>query len=367
MSATPLSSVDDFPFHQTSDVIRHAGTSDRNFYDRYYFNLHASNSDLFAVMGMGQYPNLGVKDAFVVVRRGNAHHVVRASAVLSDRAQLEVGPIGIEVVQGLQELRFRVSDDEQHPVAMDVCWKAAMPAYLEPRQLIRRHGRVMFDSTRFAQTGYWEGYLRVGDERFDVTPDRWKGARDRSWGIRPVGESEPPGIQANTVGGSMQGMWNYAPMQFDDYSILYMCNELAGGERELEEAVRIWHDPERGQERLGRPEHAHKMNGTSTAIEEGVIRFPDAPGGVLEIRAIPMESLYVMVGTGYGLETDWRHGMYHGDDTLVQSLSLDMEKDKDRMFGLLDCAARFESSNGDVGYGLFEWMFIGPFPAYGVK
>ncbi len=53
-----LSSWDDFPVHQVADTIRHAGTSDRNFYDRYYFNMHASTDELFMVMGLGQYPNL---------------------------------------------------------------------------------------------------------------------------------------------------------------------------------------------------------------------------------------------------------------------------------------------------------------------
>ncbi len=49
-----LSSLDDFPLHQISEVIRHAGTSDRNFYDRCYFSLHASSDELFMVMGVGQ-------------------------------------------------------------------------------------------------------------------------------------------------------------------------------------------------------------------------------------------------------------------------------------------------------------------------
>ena len=360
-----LSPVDDFPFHQNADVISHVGTSDRNFYDRYYFNLHACNSDLFMVMGMGEYPNLGVKDAFAVVRRKDSHHVVRASGLLDNRADTTVGPIGVQVERGLESLRFFVEEDSQNPIAMDVKWTAAMPAFLEPRQTIRRHGRVMFDSTRFAQTGHWEGHLRVGKETFEVTPDTWKGARDRSWGVRPVGESEPPGIQAGQP--SMQGMWNYAPMQFDDYSIMCICNEHDGGERILEEAVRVWHDPKRAPEHLGKMEHRHQLNADKSFVEKGVFVFPDAVKGPLTIEAIPMEFLYVMVGTGYGLENDWRHGMYHGERTVVQKLSLDMQKDRDRMFGLVDCATRFESSNGDVGYGLFEWMFIGPFGQYGVK
>ena len=42
-----LSSWDDYPVHQIADTIRHVGTSDRNFYDRYYFNLHGSSGELF--------------------------------------------------------------------------------------------------------------------------------------------------------------------------------------------------------------------------------------------------------------------------------------------------------------------------------
>src|SRR5271157_5400655 len=66
-----LSPLDDYPVHQISEPMRHVGTSDRNFYDRYYFNIHGTgevhgtDDELFAVIGVGQYPNLSVADAFV--------------------------------------------------------------------------------------------------------------------------------------------------------------------------------------------------------------------------------------------------------------------------------------------------------------
>ena len=43
-----ISSWVDFPVHQTSLPVRYVATSDRNFYDRYYFNLHASSDELFS-------------------------------------------------------------------------------------------------------------------------------------------------------------------------------------------------------------------------------------------------------------------------------------------------------------------------------
>ena len=71
-----LSPLDDYPVHQISEPMRFVGTSDRNFYDRYYFNIHGTgevhgtDEELFAVIGVGQYPNLSVADAFVSVKWG---------------------------------------------------------------------------------------------------------------------------------------------------------------------------------------------------------------------------------------------------------------------------------------------------------
>lgn len=355
-----LSRMDDYPLHQIADTMRHVYTSDRNFYDRYYFNLHNSSDELFMVMGMGQYPTLAVQDAFVALRYGSSHRVVRASRELGDRCDTRVGPIRIEVVQGLEKLRF-VLEPNEWGLAMDLVWEGAIPAFLEPRQYVRRRGRVFFDSVRFAQTGCWSGTLEVDGVTHQVTPDRWKGSRDRSWGIRPVGEHEPAGIHERT--GGMQGMWNYCPMQFDDFSILYICNELNGGVRELEEAVRIWNDPEREPDWLGRPEYEHRFDADRKLIVSSTLRFPEAPGGELSVRCTPMLPMYVMIGTGYGVDPDWKHGMYKGP-LVVEGLSLDHARDRGRFFGLVDSPARFEMGD-EIGWGLFEYCFIGPFERYG--
>src|SRR5260370_34977167 len=108
---------------------------------------------------------------------------------------------------------------------------------------------------RFAQTGFWSGTLEVGGEHFDITPDRWWGTRDRSWGVRPVGEAEHPGIRQGE--GQLGGMGNYAPMQFPDFSILYILNETDDGERPPEEAVRIRAAPAPQAEWRGAPGFAH--------------------------------------------------------------------------------------------------------------
>jgi hypothetical protein len=74
-------------------------------------------------------------------------------------------------------------------------------------------------------------------------------------------------------------------------------------------------------------------------------------------------------GTGYGIDPDWRHGMYQGP-LVVQGRQMDYVADKASLFGLVDQVARFTQSggvaDGAVGHGLHEFFFIGDFPDYGL-
>ncbi|HEY3842257.1 MAG TPA: hypothetical protein VGL48_03315 [Acidimicrobiales bacterium] len=364
-----LSSWDDYPVHQAAEFIAHPATSDRNFYDRYYFNMHPSSDEWFAIFGFGQYPNLGVVDAFIDVRRGGEQHIVRASKPLSDRGDLSVGPIRIEVLEPLRRLRV-VVEPAGHSVAMDVTWEGHIPAVAEPRQYMRSKGKVVFDTQRLAQTGCWSGTLSVGGADIEVTPDRCWGTRDRSWGVRPVGEPETDGIRQGEL--VLGGMWNYFPMQFDDHAIMYICHERDDGERPLVQSERVWVDPDRGIDELGRSEHEHHLIPGTRVIDRSVVRFPEADGGAgLEITCTPLLANFVSVGTGYGIDADWRHGMYHGPDTVVGGLVLDVEATKGlAQYGIVDHVARFSypdrAGHEVVGHGLLEHGFFGPYHRYGL-
>ena len=107
-----ISSADDYPLHQTPEYIRHPAASDRNFYDRYYFNLHPSCDDYFAIFGLGQYPNLGTTDAFLAVTHDGTQRIMPASKPLVDRMDVSVGPLRVEVVEPMRELRITVDDED---------------------------------------------------------------------------------------------------------------------------------------------------------------------------------------------------------------------------------------------------------------
>ena len=79
-----LTPFDDYPIHQIPDPIDRVATSDRNFYDRYYFSMHDLKGEVFLVVALGVFPNIGVMDAFATATLGDQQWVVRASRELGD-------------------------------------------------------------------------------------------------------------------------------------------------------------------------------------------------------------------------------------------------------------------------------------------
>ncbi len=358
-----LSPLDDLPIHQIAEPVAHVGTSDRNFYDRYYFNLFEKRGAVMLTAGLGVYPNLGVADAFVAATHAGHQHVVRASRELADRTDTTVGPISIEVLEGLRRLHLR-STGTDAPVELDVTWDAAVPAFLEARHVNRRAARLTTDTARFAQTGFWTGRLRIGSEWFDVSAPEWGGGRDRSWGVRPVGEPEPPGRRSG--GGPGGFLWIYSTMQFDDFTILCILQEDRTGRRSLEQAVRIWPEAaERDPEPLGQVHHELEFAAGSRRVSAARLTFTPVQGPVLTIAIEPVATSFLSLGTGYGMDVDWRHGMYQGP-LAVQHRSYDLSDPEVLAsgYGLVDDLGRCEL-DGTVGFGLFENAVLGPNDRYG--
>ena len=241
--------LDEYPVHQTPLPMSRVATSDRNFYDRCYLNLHGPDGEVFLVTGLGVYPNLGVIDAYATARRGDRQWTVQFSGALAERSlEQQVGGYRIDVIEPLRELRLRCAPPDGE-IDFDLRWTAAFPAVHEEPHLMLSGGRPILDASRFSQLGRWSGRLRVADREFAVTPDQWGGARDRSWGIRPSGEPEPPGRAASEM--PLGFWWLYAPLQFERYAVIVILQENPDGHRTLNDAKRVW--PDGRVEQLGWP------------------------------------------------------------------------------------------------------------------
>lgn len=355
--------LDEFPLHQAPLSLAYPASSDRNFYDRAYFNAHDRTGDIFLISGYGIYPNLGVTDAFVTVGTGTRHVTARTSDALladNDRLHPTVGPYRIEVVEPLQKLRI-ISDTAEYGVGCDITWTGSFPAIDEPSHVMRQGGRVILDAMRFAQVGTWEGTIHVEGRDITVTPDTWLGTRDRSWGIRPVGEAEPPGRGAAEGGDDFGLWWVYVPLRFDDFALVVIVQEDANGHRILNEARRVWPAASgRPPEQLGWPEVTiHYRPGTRESTGATlVLRERDGTPVTVEVESLGAVALNC--GPGYGGDPDWSHGQWRGRGWVEGAVidTADPAVAGRVTFGVVDHVAR-AAVDGTVGYGLYEHGTIG--------
>ena len=360
-----LSPLDDYPVHQIAEPIRFVGTSDRNFYDRYYFQGHPRAGGLVLTAGLGAYPNRDVCDAFLAVSDGGAQRVVRASRQLGvDRTDTRCGPFRVEVVEPLRRLRV-VLEPGPYELACDLTWTGSIPCHWEPDQVIRHGAQLTTATKRFAQTSRLSGTLEVAGERFRVEPSGWWGNRDRSWGVRMgLGEPEAPG--ARTAQPRLGFFWIYCIAQFEAFSLLALVEEDREGRRRLSHATRVWNDPARPVEDLGHVEHAIELAPGTRCARRGALRFERRGGATTELRFETGPCCFLGLGTGYGVEPEWRHGMWQGAGPVVQERRYDVSRPGElgSRAGLNDNLARFELE-GLRGSGLFEFAVLGPYAPYG--
>ena len=366
----PISPMDEYLAHQTTDTFDRVFTSDRNFYDRHYFNCHPSSDELFLIAGMGQYPNLGVTDAFVTVSHGTRQYTVRASRELGhDRFDTQVGPFSVEVVRGLESLRLRCEPNEWG-LEFDLLFVGSVPALEEPKSFMRSRARVTMDVSRYAQVGTWEGTLKVAGQTYEVEPSRWKGARDHSWGVRSVGEPEAPGIRVADMKAGTTGFYhNWLPMQFDDHMLKVMVDEDYAGTRLVEEAVKVWNvGSGKPDEPMGRPEIDIVYRPGTREIAEATVRLEPEPGKVVTVRNTPLRTVYLAAGSGYRNDGYWGHGVYQGP-LKVEGLEHDMSTPELRApwAFINETLCRFDRDDGAVGWGMHENMCIGIYQPAGFQ
>jgi hypothetical protein len=356
--------LDEYPIHQLPLSMRYVGSSDRNFYDRCYFNAHDRTGDIFVITGLGVYPNLGVIDAYLTVRRGDRQHSIRFSDALGDRfVDARVGPYRVEVLEPLKKIRL-LCDSEDHGLAMDMTWEGSFDCIDEPRHLSHQGDRVMLDGCRFAQVGTWSGTLHLDGADTAISPDTWVGSRDRSWGIRPVGEAEPPGRSAEE---RREGFWwLYLPLRFEEFALIIIAQEDPDGTRTLNAASRVWADGR--HEQLGWPELDFTYR-SGTRIPERVVahlRSADRRPVRLEVEALMGVALHL--GSGYGNGPNWSHGQWKGRgwiDRVDQDLT-DPEIAGRIPFGVIDHVGR-AVCDGAEGWGLFEHATVGRHDPTGFK
>jgi len=209
-----LTKFDDYPIHQTAEPIAHPASSDRNVYDRYWYNGYANDGEFYFAVGMGLYPNRGILDCgFGIVRDGGQHAFHASKRAAGEPTDTTVGPFRIEVVEPMMVSRV-VLEPNETGMECDLTFTARTACVEEGRQTLRQGFRPMLDSTRFAQFGRWQGTVQYNGKTVAVDASRVYGTKDRSWGLRPVGEPESGGAPARRL---PQVYFLWAPIHWQDH------------------------------------------------------------------------------------------------------------------------------------------------------
>ena len=349
--------LDEYPIHQAPLSMRHSISADRNFYDRCIMHAFPADGSAVFAFGLGVYPNLGVMDAFATFRRGTEQVAVRASDAVASRMDQRVGPLRVEVVEPLRRIRA-VCDAPDLGLEFDLQFEADFEASEEPLHEMRTGARLTLQGCRFVQLGHWTGRLSLDGVPVDLGSG-WLGDRDRSWGLRPIGEPEPAGRPQRDPNAGI--WWVWAPVALDDTGLVVIAQEDVTGHRSLNHAVGLPGLSQGGPEaQLGWPRFEISYRPGTRVPEAALIHVTDRDGVASRISVQPLTGLSLNIGCGYPGDPEWSHGRWMGTEW-VQGSRYDLADPQvagRSAFSVVDYTAHFQWGERS-GTGIFEHACLG--------
>lgn len=367
-----LSRLDDYPIHQTAEPIALTATSDRYTYDRYWYNAHDREGAFYFGIGLCRYPNLGIMDcslSLAVDGRQYAFHGSRRAS--SEPTDTCVGPFILEILEPMGRHRVSIADNETG-ISCELVFTPYTACIEEGRQTLRNERHLVMDATRLDQFGSWEGWIRYDGRELKVQGATTFGLKDRSWGLRPVGEAYTGGAPISSFQATH---FCWLPIHWQDECSLAGWFEDDSGHQwhndqcilpryagmdaipgTTDPAAKVW------QGQVG-----HKLDlipGTRRA-RSAVITMRDRSGESLEISVEPV-LVHRMKGLGYQ-HPEWGHGKWHDELAIGGESWADSDLDPLALENLHVQQVVRATCNGKVGHGVLEQMHIGPSTSYGFK
>jgi hypothetical protein len=341
-----LSRGDDYPIHQRPEPVATSGT-DRNFYDRYFFNGQAPDGSGFFAAALGVYPHLNIVDAAFCAWDGRVQRSVFGSRLLTDRMDTSAGPIRVTVEEPLQRLRVEVAPGD-HGIAADLVFNARAAAIEEPRFTWHVGPRTMMDVTRMTQNGDWSGHLD------GLALGGWRGTRDRSWGVRPIGAADAQPIAPPAA---PQFFWLWAPINFERHLLFFHTNDRADG-TPWNRSARLVELATGNITELCEPAYKLSFRAGTRHATRAVLT-----GGGVRVELV-IDGTFFMPGIGYGHPARG-HGMWQGADvTATESLDLGNADEGtlplNHIQALVAATLTLPDGRTDSGRGVLEQLIVGP-------
>lgn len=365
-----LSKFDDYPIHQTAEPVFHTATSDRFHYDRYWYNAHALDGSFYFGVGLCRYPNLGILDGSLSLAIDGRQYAFHGSCrAPHEPTDLTIGPMELQILEPMGRHRLVIGDNETG-ISCDLTFSPRTACIEEGRQTLRNERHVVMDATRLDQFGRWSGWIRYDGKELQVDEATTFGLKDRSWGIRPVGEAYTGGAPL----AEFQALhFNWVPIHWEDECSLAGWFEDAEGHQwhtdqgflplypdtqsipgTNDPAARTWQ---------GRVDHKLTMIPGTRRASAGVITMNDKSGQRLEITLEPI-MVHRMKGLGYQ-HPEWGHGKWQGELAIAGESWVDAELDPLALENLHIQQVVIARCGDRVGHGVLEQMHIGPSTSHG--
>jgi hypothetical protein len=170
------------------------------------------------------------------------------------------------------------------------------------------------DSTRLTQWGTWNGRIVAGGTELPI--DRVYGTKDRSWGVRGVGEPETGG--APRAPGGIFFLW--APLVWDDHITHAIFFDGPRGEALVREGITaplytneadVPDALEGTDERMAGAAHRVQYHPGTRLAAHAEIDLTDLAGRTRTIELAP-ELRFHMKGLGY-IHPEWGQGRWKGE------------------------------------------------------
>src|SRR5271163_2968522 len=358
--------------HPIVDTFATLSQSELAWTEKIWASLARTDGSLQVDFGLGKYQNRGIIDGFGGVSRGREQWTVRGSRILHSAPEdMAVGPIHLEIVEPLNQMRFRLEPNDVQPISFDIALTGVTPPFFEERNLVRncQTGRVDVDVIRYHQGGWASGTVTVDGQTHEVNPDEWFGFRDHSWGVRQA-IGEPP-VDLIPTPGAPKGMrggmkWSPAFFQRPDGSYYETAIFVVEGPWEYSSAYLNDADGTQTAVRKVRPHIDYDPRTRFVKGGELVLTKESGEDRVIEVEALGNCGFFLKTG-GYGPWEGHKHGSFRGALHLDGEYIGDCwsEENLPRLGQFRDTPIRVKDGDA-VGYGIMESLIGGVWPELGL-
>jgi hypothetical protein len=360
-----LSKFDDYPIHQTAEPVFHTASSDRFFYDRYWYNGHAQDGSFYFGVGMCRYANLGILDCSLSLAIDGHQYAFHGSRrAPQEPTDTSVGPFALQILEPMGRHRILIEPNETG-IECDLVFTPRTACVEEGRQTLRNERHIVMDATRLDQFGFWSGWIRYDGRELKVDGRTTYGLKDRSWGIRPVGESFTGGAPLPEFQ-AVHFCW--MPINWEtECSLAGWFEDGTGHQWHTDQAflphytsmdaipgtsdpsARVWQ---------GEVEHQITMIPGTRRASSAVITMHDRSGESMEVHLEPV-LVHRMKGLGYQ-HPEWGHGKWHGELVIAGESFKDGDLDPLALENIHVQQVVKATCGDKVGHGVLEQMHLGP-------